>query len=145
MPLIHTEAYISAPPEAVFAVLTDFARYPEWNALNLVAEGECRLGARVKTRAFSPLDPARPVSLSLVITRLEPPHLLCWVGEVPLFFRGEHGFALSAKGAGTQLTHTENIGGLMAAFVGSRRILREFTPYYEQFNASLAARVASLS
>nr|QQZ49034.1 SRPBCC family protein [Phenylobacterium glaciei] len=37
---------IAASPEAVWAVLADFARYRQWNPLNLEAHGDAVLGPR---------------------------------------------------------------------------------------------------
>ena len=41
---ISTEIVIPAPAGRVWAVLADFARYSEWNPLNLEVRGEARIG-----------------------------------------------------------------------------------------------------
>lgn len=42
MPTIHTSIDIAAPPEKVWAALTDYERYPEWNPFMRRIEGDRR-------------------------------------------------------------------------------------------------------
>ena len=142
---IRTEVLIPASPDQVWAVLADFARYPEWNPLNLEARGEARLGARVPM-VFRNLA-GRSGSLirqTVRIVAAEPGRELAWAGHVPLIFKGRHGFLLKPEGAGTHLVHTEVLSGLLPATWSADRIERDFVPAYEAVNTALAARIASL-
>ena len=47
-PTVRVETAIAAPPKAVWKVLVDFARYPEWNPFTVRVETEAKVGARVK-------------------------------------------------------------------------------------------------
>jgi hypothetical protein len=140
---VRTTALLPASPEAVFAVLADFARYAEWNPLNVEADGEVRLGARVRMRALNPLQPGRPQAMTVTITRCEPGRALEWVGAVPLLFRGRHAFVLSPEAGGTRLEHSEELSGLLPLLWGRRRIAALWPPHYEALNVALAKRVAT--
>ena len=45
---IRAESIVPASPEQVWAVLADFARYGEWNPLNLEVDGEAKVGTRAR-------------------------------------------------------------------------------------------------
>ncbi|MDP3853238.1 SRPBCC domain-containing protein [Phenylobacterium sp.] len=141
---IRTEALIPASPEQVWAVLADFARYSEWNPLNLEARGEARLGARV-AMVFRNLAgaPGGVIRQTVRIVAAEPGRELAWAGNVPLIFKGRHSFLLTLEHAATRLVHTEVLSGLLPATWSAERIARDFTPAYEAVNTALAARVAS--
>jgi hypothetical protein len=143
--LIRTERLIAASPDRVWAVLADFRRWPEWNPLNLSAEGPLEKGARVRM-TFRNLA-GRPGSVIRQTVRLvacEPGRELAWTGDVPLLFQGRHGFLLTPEGAGTRVVQTEALSGLLPASWSRQRIARDFVPAYEAADEALAARVAAL-
>src|ERR1700733_1283335 len=47
---------IGAPPEAVWAVLTDLGRYPDWNPLFREASGQVAVGSRITLRSVHPAN-----------------------------------------------------------------------------------------
>lgn len=141
MTTIKTSALLPASPEAAFDILADFARYAEWNPLNLWAEGRAELGARVKMRALNPLAPERPSAMTVTITRCERGRALEWVGDVPVLFRGRHSFFLKPDGDGVRLDHREELSGLLPALWGVKTIQTLWPPRYEALNAALAARL----
>ena len=51
---LRSEIEIDAPPERVWAVVTDFAAYPEWNPFIRRISGELREGARLEVRIAPP-------------------------------------------------------------------------------------------
>lgn len=142
---IRTEAVIPASPDRVYAVLADFARYSEWNPLNLEARGEARVGARV-AMVFRDLPgkPGAVIRQTVRIVAAEPGRELAWAGHVPIMFKGRHGFLLTPEGEGARLVHTEVLSGLLPSTWSDARIARDFVPAYEEVNAALAARIASL-
>lgn len=144
---IRTQAVIDATPQAVWAVLADFASYPAWNPLNLEAHGQAVLGARIPM-VFRNLASARPgatISQTVTLTTCEPGKALAWSGHVPLLFRGRHHFTLEAVPAGTRVLHGEDLAGLIPLTFSKAQIARDFLPAYEAVNVALAARVAALA
>ncbi len=144
MKRIRTTHFIPAPPHRIWAVLADFGRYAEWNPLNIWAEGEARTGARVKMR-FVDAGGGRGkvVAQTVTVTDCVPGELLAWVGHIPLLFTGRHFFALKASGEGTQLSHGEDLSGLLPATFSAARVARQARAY-EEMNVALAERVAAL-
>jgi len=141
---ISTEIVIPASAGQVWAVLADFARYGEWNPLNLQVRGEARLGDRA-AMVFRNLAAGGDavVRQTVRIVAAEPERELAWAGHVPLIFAGRHGFLLTQRPGGTHVLHTEVLGGLLPATWSRARIARDFTPAYEAVNHALAARVAA--
>ena len=54
MKTVSATTQIDAPPMAVWAVLTDLSRYPEWNPLFREASGEVRSAAGSRCAPSSP-------------------------------------------------------------------------------------------
>lgn len=144
MKTVRTEAFIAAPPEAVWAVLADFARYAEWNPLNIRAEGEARPGAKIRTTFLNPAGkPGATITQTVTLTTCEPGRALAWTGTVPLLFRGRHHFTLSPEGEGTRLLHGEDLDGLITWNFTPERLARDFVPHYEAVNRALAERLGA--
>lgn len=143
MPSIRTECVIPASPARVWAVLADFAAYPNWNPLNLEARGVAEPGAKV-AMVFRNLAgrPGQVIRQTVTLVAADPGRELAWSGAVPLLFRGRHGFLLTPQGEGTRVLHTEVLGGLLPALWSPARIARDFVPAYEAVNTALAAEVA---
>lgn len=145
MKQIRTEADISAPPARVWAVLTDFGRYHEWNPLNIAAQGEARAGGKIRTTFLNPTGrPGATITQTVRLTRFEPYTALAWTGVVPLLFHGTHLFLLEPAPEGTRLVHGEDMGGLIAMTFSAEQLERDFRPHYVAVNQALAKRVAQV-
>lgn len=145
MKTIRTETLIPATPAQVWAVLTDFAAYEQWNPLNIKAAGEARPGARIRTTFLNPAGrPGATITQTVTLTTCEPERALAWSGSVPLLFKGRHHFTLSPEGEGTRLLHGEDLDGLITRGFTPERLARDFVPHYEAVNRALAARAAGL-
>lgn len=143
MKTIRTEAFIPATPARVWAVLTDFDAYAEWNPLNVKASGEARPGGKIRTTFVNPAGgPGATVTQTVTLTTFEPERALAWSGNVPLLFRGRHHFSLAPEGEGTRLLHGEDMSGLIAMTFSDAILAEKFAPYYEAVNRALAERVA---
>jgi hypothetical protein len=143
MKTIRTEAFIPATPARVWAVLTDFDAYAEWNPLNVKASGEARPGGKIRTTFVNPAGgPGATVTQTVTLTTFEPERALAWSGNVPLLFRGRHHFTLAPEGEGTRLLHGEDMSGLIAMTFSDAILAEKFAPYYEAVNRALAERLA---
>lgn len=116
---IDTEILISAPPERVWSVLTDFASYPQWNPFIVAIEGKPEWGGRLRVRmqAGGSSHVFKPVVLQATA-----PAQLRWLGRlgVPGLFDGEHGFELKSEVTGTRLLQTETFQGFLVPLLWSR-------------------------
>ena len=81
---------INASPEEVWSVLTDFAKFPDWNPFMRWAKGELRAGAKLEVR-IQPTG-ARGSTFKPTILVVNPPRELRWIGHLWIsgFFDGEH-------------------------------------------------------
>ena len=95
---LRTEIEIQASPERVWQILTDLAKYPEWNSLITRAIGKAEVGARVDITVPSG---SKEMILHCTVVKAEPNRELCWKYHVilPGLFRGEHSFSIEPTGA----------------------------------------------
>ncbi|WP_309111742.1 SRPBCC domain-containing protein [Saccharothrix sp.] len=133
---LRTEVVIDAPAAVVWAVLTDFSRYREWNDLIEYVSGEAEEGAEVRTRAAWGSPAEREFEGR--ITTVEPPGLLASEGGDPELFFGRHRWELSDEGARTRLVNREVWSGALAdaVYAESKDVL---TAEFDAFNRALKA------
>lgn len=141
---VLTNALIPFSPEEVWAVLTNFDAYAEWNPLNVSARGRCELGARIPMTICNPLRPGKTLRQTVTIIEYDACHRLCWRGHIPLLFEGRHYFELEQAPTGTWLTHGEEIRGLITLTFPLTAITELFVPAYEAVNAALADRLGKV-
>ena len=75
--LIKTETIIDAPAERVWAEMTDFASFPEWNPFVRQAEGRLEPGEQLKIRLR--LDRGLKLTFKPRVTVVEPGRELRWL------------------------------------------------------------------
>ncbi|MEM9374596.1 MAG: SRPBCC domain-containing protein [Pseudomonadota bacterium] len=113
---IDTAIEIDAQPCAVYDVLADFDRYPDWNPYHVRVEGTLEVGAPLEVRVSRPDGKVVDVPHVRVL-EVEPCRTLVWGGGVPGVFRGEHRFDLALGPDDiTELSHTERFSGLFIGF-----------------------------
>ena len=82
---LRTEIAIDAPPERVWAVLTDFERYGEWNPFVPSLQGELSGGSRLRVRLTGDaLDDAGITHDELLLGGADPLDALlraCYLGD----------------------------------------------------------------
>lgn len=127
---------IDAPPEAVWAVLVDTDRWPEWDPYCEKIEGAVALGGTVK--AFTTLAPGR--AFPVKVATLDAPRRMVWQGGMPLgLFKGVRSYALAPEGEGTAFHMREEFSGLLLPlFKGS---LPDMTEPFQKFAEGLKGRV----
>jgi hypothetical protein len=145
MKRIRTRHLIPYPPKQVWSVLTDFKAYAAWNPLNVWAEGEAHLGARVPMRFVDAGgEKSRIISQTVTITACVAEQRLEWVGHIPLLFTGRHWLELRPGSGDTELMHNEDLSGLIPMTFSPDRIERQRAAY-AAMNVALEARVAQVA
>jgi hypothetical protein len=136
---INTSIEITAPPSAVWAVLTDFQRYAEWNPFIIEIGGERRVGGRLRVRLRPPGGPAS--TFAPTVLAFDPERELRWIGHAfaPGLFDGEHAFRLeSADGGSTRFVQSESFSGLLVPLLSG--MLPNVQRGFEAMNAALKGR-----
>jgi hypothetical protein len=115
---IQTSADIDASPSEVWAVLTDYAAYPEWN-------------------------PTQSDLAGATVVETVPNRTLRWQTTAGIvgIFDGERTFSLEKLDDGsTRLTQSELFRGIVVPFVGAS-LKDETAPGFHEMNAALRERV----
>lgn len=142
---IETETMIAASPEEVWAVLTDFDAYPNWNPFICRIEGSAVVGRRLRTELTQSPD-AKPMRFSPRVLAAEPARTLRWLGHVimPGLLDGEHGFHLrAAPGGYTRFQQNERFSGVLVPFVRTK-LQTETASSFKAMNNALKSRVETL-
>jgi hypothetical protein len=138
MRVIHTETEIDAAPAAVWAVLTDFAGYPDWNPFITEAEGTLGVGEILTLRM---MPGGKPQTFTPEVLAVRENVELRWLGALrwSWLFSAEHRFALSAVGDGTRLIHSEMFRGVLVPLL--RNMIDQTERDFHALNAALKERV----
>jgi hypothetical protein len=115
---LRAEVEINAPAAHVYRVLTELARYEEWNPFYTSASGQFVVGERLKIEMSLPEGRSYLLSprVSLVTENAE----LRWETRYGLssLLLGEHFFQISPRSAGvTRVVQGDNYSGLLLRFV----------------------------
>lgn len=126
---------ISAPPERLWAILTDAGAYPEWEPGMQRIEGQIVDGGRI-TLHVKYSERAFPLKVS----DWAPNRGMTWSDGMPLgLFKGERRFALEPNADGTTtFTMRERFTGLLAPLIV--RTIPDLQPMFEQFADGLKGR-----
>jgi hypothetical protein len=115
---ISTETTINASPDTVWGVLTDFARFGEWNPFMDRAEGRAEVGEKL-TIHMQPKG-GRGMTFKPRVLVAEPSHELRWLGKLGPggLFDGEHhslSCRTAAPGSPRRSTSEESLSASWAA------------------------------
>ena len=130
---------IDAPPEKVWAVITDFDSFPEWNPFIIRASGSLRVGERLHVTLKVP--ETRPVSFKPRLLDVEPGRLMRWKGVtfLPGLFDGRHALSVEAAADGRSRFRThEDVTGILLPFLG--RTMRRTQQGFELLAAAVKKR-----
>jgi hypothetical protein len=117
---LRTEVEIAAAPERVWAVLRDFARYPEWNPFIKSIDGQVAVGAVLRVVETAPDGSERGYRARLV--KLEPESEIRWSEKsfVSGIFDAERFITLSARDAGaTRVVNAGDFSGWLVQYKGN--------------------------
>lgn len=131
---------IQASPDAVWAVLTDFASYADWNPFIDEIVGEPRVGARLRVHLVG--NGGRGTTFRPTVTAARAGQEFRWLGRLwpGRIFDGEHYFVLTPNGDGsTRLTHGERFSGALVALM--RGATKNAGSGFDAFNHALRDRV----
>jgi hypothetical protein len=113
---IETNAPIAASAERVWAILVDFARYPEWNPWLTSVRGSPEPKHRLKV-VMVPAD-GRTVTFHPRVARVEPGRELSWRSRagVPGLYDGHRVFRITPIDTGhCRFEQNERFTGLLVA------------------------------
>jgi hypothetical protein len=111
---ITTDIEINASAAKVWAVLTDFSSFPEWNPFIRRASGTVEPGARLEV--FIQPAGARGMTFRPTLLEVVPPRELRWRGRLLVsgLFDGEHVFQIDPLGEDqVRLVQSETFSGLL--------------------------------
>lgn len=138
---IVTEIEIDGSPAAVWAVLTDFASYPEWNPA-MEIDGEPVEGEQLEL--MMDYENTRAMTFHPTVLVADEPNEFRWRGRlfVSGLYDGEHRFVLTPLEGGerTRLTQAETFRGVLVGFI-NRRIGDDVEAGFNQVNEALKRRV----
>lgn len=140
MKVFSTSTEINAPPDRVWQILTDAARYTEWDPGMLKLEGKIAPGE--KLTIYTKIAPKR--AFKPTVTEFEPNRRMVWSSGMPMgLFTGSRTFTLEPSGAGsTRFSMKEEFSGLMLPLIGAS--IPDLNPVFAEFAAALKKRAESV-
>lgn len=142
---VITSIEIKADRDTVWAALTDFHAYPEWNPFITRISGPVQVGRNLQVHmAF---DNTKGFMFRPVVRRVTPLSELVWMGHLwlPGLFDGEHHFRLEPCGEGvTRFVQSERFSGLLATLWGWT-FRAKVEANFNRMNQALRTRVQTLS
>lgn len=138
---IATEITIRGNADQVWSVLTDFAKYPEWNPFIREASGAAIPGSRLNVRIHPPGGRAMTFQPSVRVA--VPGSELRWLGRVlvPGLFDGEHIFRISLlPDRRVRFEQSERFRGILVALLPAS-IYENTRLGFEMMNQALKERV----
>lgn len=141
---VHTEVLIDAPPEQVWAVLTDFARLSEWSNNLVGLEGDFREGGQI-TVTFK-VGPLRQ-QLKHEVKFFEDGRSFGWSDPLFAGLSDRHIYQIHvAEDGKTRFVQTDQVKG-SHGHIGyhiSRQLAVGTMQAYVEFNRRLKARVEAM-
>ncbi len=139
---LQTDIEITASPEEVWAVLTDFANYPRWNPFIRHVDGAAEEGRSLEVCIHPPGE--RRASFRPRVLVADAPRELRWRAHLlrmPGMFEGEHRFLLEPLPNGrVRFEQSERFSGLLTPLLHDR-IDRSICRGFREMNSALKGRV----
>jgi hypothetical protein len=140
MKQLHSEILIQATPAQVWAILTDFDRYADWNPFVVRATGIAEQGQRLSVTMSPP--GGRPITLKPHVTEVATESVLEWWGHLGVrgILDGRHRFELNRVDPGTRLVQMEKFTGVLVPLL-ARSLNSGTLAGFNLMNAALKSRV----
>lgn len=123
---------VAAPPERIWALLTNASDFPRWNSTVSSIEGNIALGEKIKLRA--PTAPGRVFDLT--VKEFVPETKMVWTSGTGPIFGGVRTFTLAPKADGsTDFTMVEVFSGLMLPMIAGS--IPDQRSIFEQYASNL--------
>lgn len=124
---------ILAPPETIWALLTDAPGYPRWNNTIASVEGTIAPGETLTVYAKVSPGGAFPVE----VAEFETPHRMVWTGGMPLgLFQGKRTFTIEpGADRGVRFSMREEYSGIVAPIIV--RSIPDLQPAFDEFASDL--------
>ena len=132
--VVETSITIDAPPAEVWRVLTDVARWPEWNEYigSATLEGPLAAGSTIMWTVGA-------MNIRSRLTAVDPERGLDWDG-LDGDTRGLHSWRLVPEGEGTRVTNVESLSG-GSADAEPEAITEQLTLFLDAWNEQIKAEV----
>jgi len=139
---VYTAITIDAPPEQVWAVLTDWERLPEWSTSLQGMTGDIRDGGSVIVDFVSPSN-GKVLVMEHTLTYSEG-ESFSWSDPFLVGIYDQHEYRLEALPDGrTRFIQSDAVQGRLLSRLLGGTIAGLLLDAYEQFNQDLKARVES--
>jgi hypothetical protein len=132
---------INSTPEAVWSVLTDFARFPEWNPFMRWVKGDLKKGSKLEVR----IQPSGATGSTFrpTVLNVEPPREIRWIGHLWFagLFDGEHILGIESIGDNrVRFNQNEIFNGISVRML-ARRLDSDTLRGFNEMNSALKSRV----
>jgi len=119
MQTVKTEIEISAPPEKVWAILTDIDKWHEWSPTINASQGEASVGSTLTITMMSKEAGKDGPKYSPKIIQMDEPTYFHWRAHMMagFIFTNDKIVELEKTASGTKVIHTETFKGMMAALM----------------------------
>ena len=137
---IKTETIIEAPAERVWAEMTDFASFPDWNPFVREAQGRLQPGEQLKIRLQ--LDRFK-MTFKPRVTVVEPNRELRWLATLgrPGVFDVDRAFLIEPHNGGVKFVMSEECTGWLTPVMFATNLEAQLYRGYDAFNQALRKRV----
>jgi uncharacterized protein YndB with AHSA1/START domain len=128
----EASSFIDAPPNVVWAALTDVSAWPDWDSGVTKVAGELAHGKKLSITVKA--NPGR--AFRVKVTELTAPQRMVFRGGMPLgLFTGLRTYTLAPEGTGTRFTMREVYTGLLAGLIF--KSIPDLGPSFRQFAEGL--------
>lgn len=138
---ISTDIEISAPADAVWRELINFAAYPAWNPFIQSITGDLTQGGSLSVLVCPPNN--KSMRFTPVIRELEETKKLVWLGRFlfPGVFDGEHSFELTPLSEHkTRFVHKEKFSGALVPIFWPKKLNKDTRQGFVDMNKALKTR-----